>query len=427
MDSQWMPREQLAALQTERMKIIVEHAYRNVPLYRKLYHSAGVTPSIRNIASITNYPIVTKETFRCVPLDERTASGMDLSSCRPISTSGSTGATVTVLEDPQSVAVAQALKLRFMWEYGVRPLDKICKVWYDAGPTAAIDGNVPRPRFLATLRNQGVWGYVRRRGIKEFPVSTHIDDHLAFMLKWKPDVLLSPASYCRALIRLCELTGKSPTFKLVITGGEMLDKSTRMRIGDKFHAKVFDHYGANDVGGTIAWECPTHSGYHINAEFLFLEFLQDGVPVKSGDAGEVHITCFNSTATPIIRYSVDDLAIPIDDPCSCGRGLPLIRDIEGRKVDFILTYDGKYITPYAVIGVMDDTPEVEQYKVLQRRDYSIEVSVRTNSEEVDTVLRDVELRCRRLFGKMSLDVKPMRSVRQTIGQKSRLVESQVAG
>jgi phenylacetate-CoA ligase len=425
MNSQWMPRGQLVRLQTERMTRIIEHAYRNVPMYRNLYASVAVAPSIiRNLASITKLPIVTKETFRHTPLEERTAAGIDLSSCRPISTSGSTGGAVTVLEDPRSVALGQALKLRFMWNYGVRPLDKICNIWYDAGPHAHC-GIVPLAGFLPTLENLGLWGYIRRRRMQQFPLTTHISDHLAFMSRWKPQVLISPGSYCRALIRLCESVGKSLTFRLVITGGEMLDKTTRRLISDSFHAEVFDHYGANELGGTIAWECPTHSGYHINSEFLLLEFLRNGEPAKSGHAGEVHVTCFDCTATPIIRYALDDLATPTDDPCPCGRSLPRIKDIEGRKMDFILTPDGQCISPFAVTVMMESAAGVEQYRVLQRRDYSIEVSVRTDSQDINAVIRDVEQRCGKLFGKIPVDIRLTDVMTAPVDRKSRLVRSQV--
>jgi phenylacetate-CoA ligase len=424
MRSQWMPREQIAKMQNDRLRRIVQHAYQNVPMYRRLYDSAGVTPcSVPNVAGVTKLPIVTKEDFRQIPLEQRTASGIDLGSCHPFTSSGSTGVAVTVLEDPASVAYAQALKLRILWEYGVRPSNKICRVWYDYGPDFIGEHN----SVVHLSDKLGLWGYIRRRKMKQFPLTTRINDHLAFMLRWRPEVLISTPSYCRALARLCETNGDTLTFKLVLASGEMLDKRTRRLIGERFRAEIFDHYGANDAGGTIAWECPTHSGYHVNAESLFLEFLEDGKPVDCGESGEVHVTCFHPTATPIIRYSLDDVATPLDDLCSCGRGLPLIRDIQGRKMDFILTPDGQHISPYAVIGVLGDAAGIQQYKVLQRGDFSIEVSVKTYTKHTDPVLRDVEQRCRRLFGMMPLKVKLADSLEDSLGQKLRLVESRLTG
>ncbi len=64
-----------------------------------------------------------------------------------------------------------------------------------------------------------------------------------------------------------EQNEKLPSFDIVITSGEMSDNSTRRFIQNKFGAEVFDH-GIEEVGGSVAWECPTHSGYHVNDDSL---------------------------------------------------------------------------------------------------------------------------------------------------------------
>jgi phenylacetate-CoA ligase len=245
------------------------------------------------------------------------------------------------------------------------------------------------------------------------------------LAKLKPDVLMADSAYCRALARLSEITEKSLSFRFVVTSSAVLDPSTRKFIGDKFQAEVYDHYGIEEVGGSIAWECPTHSGYHTNAESLLLEFLSNGEPVQAGEAGEVCVTSFHRIATPIIRYLDGDIAIQVNDECNCGRGLPLIREIQGRAMDFIASENGKYISPMAIVAALQNTPGVDQFKVTQREDYSIEIQAAIYRGDPEVVTQEVRRRCYLLFGIMPFNVSLVGKIEGSQGRKYRVVESHI--
>jgi len=412
--TQWDSREQLIAIQNRRLKNTVEHAYRHVPFYRMLYDSAGVSPSdILNAENVTKLPIVSREKLQNTPLKERTAVNVDLNSCMAYATSGTTGSVLTVMEDPYSVAYRDALSLRFLWAYGVRPHTKVCRVY---------------SRKARLADRKGLWARFRARSAK-LAFGSPFDDtvimkHIEVLSRWKPEVLVASTMHCRALARLTEESGKSISFKVVVTSGEILDDSTRKLISNNLDAEVFDHYGIEEVG-SIAWECPTHSGYHINSECSILEFLHNGEPVAVGESGDVHITSFHKVATPIIRYSVGDIAIASDDECSCGRRLPMIKSIEGRVVDSIVTEEGHRISPGPAILILSNTYGVDQFKVIQREDHSIELLV-TTREEADAVLRDAEQRCQMLFGNLPVSVRVVERIENPKGAKSRMIESHVS-
>jgi len=259
------------------------------------------------------------------------------------------------------------------------------------------------------------------------PVSLAADvrDSHRFISKWKPDLLVAPPSFFRALIRVCEERQQGLSFKVACTTGEMLDSSTRKLIGDRFQAEVFSSYGLSDAG-SVAWECPTHSGYHINVDSLVTEFIRDGQPVAAGEAGELCVTNLYRKAAPVIRYLVGDIAIPLDADCSCGRGLPLLKDIQGRIVDFILTEDGRQISPFAVMYTLEGIPGVAQYKVIQESDHSIQVLVKSGEIKVEPVLQALREGCRALFGDMPLTIKLVDEIENARGRKFRLVESRLA-
>jgi len=410
--TQWMNRDELERIQAERLRETALYAYQKVQFYNELYGAANVSiNSIRQANDISKLPTITRTDLQKTSLQDRTAVDVDVDSCVVNRTSGTTGLSITMLEDPYSAAYREALMLRFLWAYGVRPDDRIVKGRYSRGA-----------KYLA--EGPGLWGLIRRKIVKQRFFIDFNDQH-EFFSRHKPDVLIAGVHYCRALARHCESVGKSLGFRIVVTFGEIVDDPTRKLIADSFGAKVFDSYGIEEVGGSIAWECPTHSGYHINAESLVVEFLRNGESVVAGETGDVYVTCFHRRATPIIRYFTGDRARYVDDDCPCGRGLPLMREIQGRIMDFILTSDGQHVSPNLVLRTLRDTLGVEQFKVTQNEDLSIEVRIKTGTKEIETILRNVEQRCKGLFGETPLNVRPVDEM-DSSGPKYRVVESRAS-
>lgn len=415
--SQWMSKVELEELQARKLRKIVDYAFQKVPFYRRLYETANMSPlAMVDAWGIERLPRVTRGQFNSTPLLERTSVDADINSCAPNTTSGSTGIPVTLLEDPAWAAYQEALNLRFLWAYGVKPWTKVCRV--------TLAGRTSIPKRLTN--RQGIWSIVRKKLVKQlFTTTTDIEGHVGFFLSWKPDVLLADPSYCRALMKVCETVERPLSFRIVIPNGEMLDDSTRKLIGDRFGAEVYDNYGSEETG-SIAWECPTHSGYHVDADSLAVEFLQNGKSVV-GEPGEVCVTAFDRLATPVIRYLVGDAATCIEDECPCGRKLPLLKSIQGRVVDFIQTEGGDLLSPHEVIMSLQEACGVEQFKVIQNNDRSIDVLVKTTKGNEENSLRDVRTRCTKLFGQLPVTVRRVDRIDNSTGTKFRFVESRLHG
>jgi phenylacetate-CoA ligase len=414
--SQWMTKNELSKLQAARINRVVNDAFRKVPFYHTLYQGTGVASrGLLNVSGTRDLPIVTKAQFKSMPLQQRTAIDANLNSCLINTTSGSTGPPITVLEDSYSAVYRDALNLRLMWAYGMRPLDRICRVRLGL-----------RPELKFSLADKsGVWGFFRRRLHKTLLSDTDILDHLRFVAVFRPALLIASASYCRALVRTCEEQNEQlPSFRVVITTGELSDSSTRKLIENKFGAEVFDHYGIEEIG-SIAWECPTHSGYHVNTDSLFSEVLRDEERVGAGESGELHVTSFHNMATPIIRYSTGDLATLMEDDCSCGRGLSMIRDIQGRMLDFVLTTDRRYISPMALIDAFATISGIEQFRIIQEKDFSIEVFIKQGDEKKAGILKEAQQCCRALFGETPVSVRLIDRLDNPNGKKFRAIESRL--
>jgi phenylacetate-CoA ligase len=409
--SQWWSHEALLEKQNRELMEIVRYAYQNVPFYRRLYDSAQVNPTGNTSSTeIGRLPFVTRQQLRDTPLRDLTAACVDVSKCMPTTTSGSTGTPVTVLDDARFAAEQEIVNLRIMLACGVRPWHRICRVWWNPGN---------QPPLADKL---GLWSSIKERSFRRLWGTDDIHDHLKVYSVWKPDVLIALPSYYRALLWFSEEDQVKPSFKVAVSLGELLDDTTRKRIRDTFQAEVIDTYGLVEAG-IVAWECPSHCGYHINVESVFVEFLKDGLPVAFDEAGKVYVTSLHRKTTPIIRYFTGDMATPTDDECSCGRGLPLMKNIQGRVIDFIVTEEGRQVSPYVVMNSLREIEGIESFKVTQKSDFSLELQVRSRAENRDELLRALRLRCLELFGQVSLDVRLVDEIRGEREPKFRPVES----
>jgi len=411
--SQWFDNQRLTKIQGTALKEIFKHAYHNVPFYNKLYSSHGIDlESIKGIPDLQKLPIITRNALQEETLNARTATGTDLNSCMLRTTSGTSASPVQVLEDMQSIAYRDALNLRLLWAYGARPFDKLCRM-----RVSDPSGNKPKAR----LSDVGVWGFLRKHGMKQILYDTDPVTVVDVLSRWKPDIIFGMGSYLRLLL---ESSTRLPLdCKTVITSGEILDNSTRMYLQDGFHANVYDHYGMEEVGGSVAWECPTHSGYHINDESVILEFLSDGEPVAPEEPGEIHITSLTRNVTPIIRYATGDIATSVGSDCRCGRGLSLLKDIQGRIFDFVTMKNGRFVSSASIVNRIQDVQGLQQFKLVQNADLSIDLHVRIMAGRETTTRHELEQVCTRLFEDTPVRIILVKSIDYSLGRKFRIVES----
>ncbi|RLA20354.1 MAG: phenylacetate--CoA ligase family protein, partial [Gammaproteobacteria bacterium] len=91
----------------------------------------------------------------------------------------------------------------------------------------------------------------------------------------------------------------------------------------------------------------------------------EGVVLPAGVAGEIIVTHLATGDFPFIRYRTGDVGILSDELCSCGRGLPLVKEIQGRTTDFIIAQDGTVLHGLSLIYVLRDITGVESFKITQ--------------------------------------------------------------
>ncbi len=105
---------------------------------------------------------------------------------------------------------------------------------------------------------------------------------------------------------------------------------------------------------------------HITAEDIIVETIgADGRPVAAGESGEIVVTHLASRDFPFIRYRTGDFGVLDTQLCACGRGLPLLREIQGRSTDFVVAADGTLMHGLALIYVIRDLPGIAAFKIIQ--------------------------------------------------------------
>ena len=152
--------------------------------------------------------------------------------------------------------------------------------------------------------------------------------------------------------------------KVAFVTAERLYDDQREDIASVFGCAVANGYGGRDAG-FIAHECPSGS-MHLSAEDIIVELAdREGNAVPIGTPGEVVVTHLATRGFPFLRYRTGDVAVLDDRPCACGRGLPVLREIQGRATDFVVAQDGTAMHGLALIYVVRDLPGIQAFKIIQ--------------------------------------------------------------
>ena len=143
--------------------------------------------------------------------------------------------------------------------------------------------------------------------------------------------------------------------------------------------RLVDMYSAKEAG-YLALQCPDHDHYHVQEENVLLEVLDgQGRPCAPGETGRVVVTALHKFAMPLIRYDIGDYAI-VGEPCSCGRGLGVIREILGRTRNMMRLPNGDQRWPLCDLVHQPDVPGVMQYQYIQKTLESIEVHLAVDAQ-----------------------------------------------
>lgn len=368
--TQWWPAERIATAQRRQLAALLAHARAEVP-----FHAARLPTALPDAADGAAWeaawqaiPVLTRAEIQAAEAEEtmlaqRLPPGHG--EYREIFTSGSTGRPVRAVRSQIWELVWSAFTLRdHLWHR--RDLTGTMAVIRESGA-----GKAAWPEGDA---QQG-WGF-SSAGLFEtgrlvsLNVTTPVDRQAEWLARQDPDYLLShPSILARLAVATQEAGLRLPRLRQVIAIAETLRPEHRAAIEAAWGVPVVDVYSTREAG-YLALQCPDHPHYHVQSEGLRVEVVrEDGTPCAPGQTGRVLVTPLHNLAMPLIRYDIGDAA-EVGPPCPCGRGLPVLTRILGRRQNMLRLPDGGRRWPLLssgdIAGLLAAAPALRQYRIVQR-------------------------------------------------------------
>lgn len=353
--SQWLNAQQLKLLRVQRLQRLLSHAQQHVPYYRDLFRSLAFNAeNIDSLDVLTQLPFLTKAIIR--QHSEALKSNIPDGLAR-FNTGGSSGEPLVFYIGNERVSQDVAAKWRATRWWGVDIGDPELVLWGSPIELGAQD----RVRILRDklLRTHLLPAFeMSEQKLLEF--ISAIQDFAPKMLFGYPSAFARIANFAER--QSIDLT--TVGVKVVFVTSEYLYEEQRQLIEKCFACKVANGYGGRDAG-FIAHECPA-GNMHITAEDIIVEIVdREGTPLPVGESGEIVITHLATRAYPFIRYKTGDVGVLSDEQCGCGRGLPLLQEIQGRTTDFIVAQDGNVMHGLALIYILRDIESIKEFKIIQ--------------------------------------------------------------
>jgi len=376
----YWPRDRLRKHQNKRLKRIIRYAYNYVPFYHRKFREQGIKPGeIKTGSDLNKLPVLRKDEIR-KNIDQMISREYDIAQLTMTRTSGSTGKPLYFYINGSEDESRKARHLRANISCGQKPRDRwviIC---------------TPLHFGMATRLQRLLGIYVPT------PVSVFNDvaTQFSMMKELEPDIL---GGYSNSILLLAKEAEKRETEalkpRLIIGGAEILENSSRQLVEKVFDAPFYDQYGCDEMG-RISWQCKEKNEYHIDADSIIVQFVDDEGEVSSGERGEIVCTSLSNYAMPFIRYAVGDVGVQSneEDHCPCGRTLPLMKVVEGRTDSFVFFPDGRVLPPMALNAVGETFKfhnHIDQYRIIQRRIDHVEFLIKMGSDVVDERTVEKEL------------------------------------
>jgi phenylacetate-CoA ligase len=355
--NQWRKTQELEEIQLKKLKSMLRHAYDNVPYYHQLFDAAKFKPEdFKDLEDLRRIPITTKKDIQ-QNFPNTLKNGVDLSHQKARFTTGSTGIPLNIIISPEEEIQARWVSYNYPFlECGLKSTDDLVSIWTGGE-------SIRRPSKYAKIIPYLI-------SDTSIPIFNDEKKLINALQQIKLDGI---STYPSLLTLLCNYDVSELNPRLIFTVGETLTKHCRDTVKRAFNLEIFDIYGSEEFG-RMAFECNKHSGLHMITDHNVIEFIDEGGEhVDPGEEGEIIVTGLINRTSPLIRFAIGDVGIPIDEECSCGRAWPLMKSIQGRTDDYLVLPSGRRISlRYLAVPVYEKIIEsnvfcISQYQIIQEK------------------------------------------------------------
>ena len=322
------PRDEIRALQLDRLKHQVAYVYERVPWYREQLDALGTKPEdIKTLDDVRRLPFTDKKVMRdtfpfglfAIPVDD---------AVRLHSSSGTTGKPVVTGYNRHDMDVWSECIMRLASMADVVPTDR-AQMAFGYGMFTGGFG-----------LHQGL----ERLGCLVIPAgSGSTERHITMIDDYKTTVLIATPTYAMHICEVGEKLGydwSKSSLRVGLFGGEPCRPALKAEIEQRMHIICTDNYGLTEVMGPgVAGECLCCRDMQHIAEDHFLWEVVDpetGEPVPDGEEGELVLTTLTKECSPVLRYRTHDYTRVITEPCRCGRTLARMQKVRSRSDDMLI-------------------------------------------------------------------------------------------
>ena len=386
MDRYWnktvetMEREQIRALQLEKLRATVEYVYANVPYYREKMQAKGMIPGdIKTLDNLKDLPITTKQDLRdTYPFGLFAAPMEDI--VRIHASSGTTGKQTVVGYTRRDIDVWAECMAR-------------CLVMADADKNSRVQVSYGYGLFTGGL---GAHYGAEKLGAVAIPASSgNTQRQITMLVDFGVTHLCCTPSYAMYIAESLHEMGYTKDdlkLKAGCFGAEPWSEGMRAEIENRLGLRAHDIYGLSEImGPSVSQDCRSQSGLHIWEDYYIPEITdpETNLPVKDGEKGDLVITTIGKEGIPLIRYKTRDICSLTYDKCECGRTHVRMSKPTGRTDDMLIIR-GVNVFPSQIESVLLKMGEVQpHYQIVVERvnnldtmTVEIEVSERAFSDHV---------------------------------------------
>jgi phenylacetate-CoA ligase len=393
--SQFWPEDRRHAYVTEKLRRTLVRAHDGTNFYREQFQKIGFNPrkDFRSLEDMNRLPLLTKNDVR-KNISEMTDHRFEKSSVLT-HTSGSTGEPLPMRLNEYFMAFDNACLFRH---------------WSWAGYTFGARMAALRT-YVPSQTTEPLWRYDKLKNTMYFSAyhlsPANCGDYVDRLLTFQPKFIKAYPSSITVFAEFAyPYRDKFDFLQGIFTASETLLPTERDRVESTFGKKLFNWYGMTEPA-VIITECEQHNGMHINWEYGYPEFL------PSDDLAENEFrlvtTGFHNPVMPFIRYDTGDIVRLYETPqtCACGRNMPLIHSIVGRKDECILMADGRRLPSANFYSVFRAHPEVVKFQIVQygRNEIVVKLLIRDSAVDVTGLLRRLREELHARFGRnLDLDL-----------------------
>jgi len=356
-----MTQKELKEIQWNKLKLLINHCYENIPYYRKLFKLNGIHPeNIKTFEDFAQIPILTKQDIK-ENFNDLFSTKLSEKDIFYDSTSGSTGIPLQLARSWDDQEYGAALKYRSNawcgWNYWHK------SVW--------LVSDTRRITELESLKGRIILGIQRKLVINTKKITRENMFKWADQIKkYKPRHIYGYSSIITEFARF--LTDNKiyiSNIEGVFSTAEVL--RDRELISKAFNAPVYDQYGSSEIFCT-AHECPK-GNMHLNIDEIFVEFqdISNDSEIKKMIFTPLYLYGF-----PLLRYDIQDSAIPNKKQCECGLPYPVIELKVGRISDNLISDKGKLVSGVTLSWYLTDaTKGISQYELIQENFSNITIKI----------------------------------------------------